>query len=90
MSSSSGLGAGAAVTALGSSAMPQIRHAPGPVSTTSGSIGQTHSAARLGTGGRAGAGTGAGAVIADARGPAFSQWSGSFAKRSRQPGPQKK
>ena len=51
--------------------MPQMRHAPGPVSTTSGSIGQIHSAARLGAGGAAGAG--AEGVIAEARGPAFNQ-----------------
>src|ERR1044072_8787067 len=43
MSSNSGLGRSSNVTIFGSSAMPQIGHAPGAFSRTSGSIGQTYS-----------------------------------------------
>ncbi len=78
MSSSSGLRSGPAAASFGSSAMPQMRQAPGFVSTTSGSIGQTQSAVVPP------------AAIADALGPFASQCAGSAAKRSRQRGPQKK
>ena len=83
MSSSSGFLSSARVTVRGSRAMPQIRQGPGFVSSTSGSIGQTYSTARTG-GWRGRAGTGA--LIAAIDGPAFSQCSGSAAKRSRQRG----
>ncbi len=43
MSRSSGLTSSSSVTTRGSSAMPQIGHAPGPGRTISGCIGQTHS-----------------------------------------------
>ena len=82
MSSSSGFVSSARVTVRGSSAMPQMGQGPGFVSSTSGSIGQTYST--LAPGG-AGA-SGAGALIAAIEGPAFSQCSGSAAKRSRQRG----
>ena len=42
MSRSSGLSSSAAVTVIGSSAMPQIGHAPGPSRTISGCMGQVH------------------------------------------------
>ena len=44
MSASSGLGPESAVTVTGSSAIPQIGHAPGPGRRISGCIGQVHSA----------------------------------------------
>ncbi len=92
MSRSSGFVRGCAWTAFGSSAIPQIRHGLGFVSTTSGSIGQIHSAASAvpadGTGAAAARAGGwvAGAAIADALGPRASQWPGSATKRSRQRG----
>ena len=44
MSASSGLGPDSAVTVTGSSAIPQIGHAPGPERRISGCIGHVHSA----------------------------------------------
>ncbi len=57
MSMSSGFGAASSVTVRGSSAMPQIGHAPGASRTTSRCMGQTYSTlpADCGTGGDAGA-----------------------------------
>ena len=85
MSSSSGFFSSARVTVRGSSAMPQIRQGPGFVSRTSGSIGHTYSTRSPATA-TGGAGAGPGALIAPIEGPAFSQCSGSAAKRSRQRG----
>ncbi len=91
MSSSSGLRSGPAAASFGSSAMPQMRQAPGFGSTTSGSIGQTQSVAvPPAPGAGADAAGAAPAAIADALGPFASQCAGSAAKRSRQRGLQKK
>jgi hypothetical protein len=87
MSTSSGFSGWTAEIDRGSRAMPQTRHAPGFVSTTSGSIGQIH-CADSGAGAHcAGA---AGPAIAEALGPFASQCPGSAAKRSRQRELQKK
>ena len=48
MSPSSEFSGASAVTTIGSSAIPQIGHAPGTSRTISGSIGQVHWGLRLG------------------------------------------
>jgi len=76
MSTSSGLGSPSADATRGSSAMPQIGHAPGALRTISGCIGQVHWPP-------AGAGTGTGGVAAAGADGARNR-AGSAANRSRQ------
>jgi hypothetical protein len=81
MSISSGLGPSSSATTRGSSAMPQIGHAPGRSRTISGCIGQVYSVP-----GAAGASWSAGSL----RSPvSVTKLSGDAVKRSRQLGLQK-
>ena len=83
MSTSSGLGGSSRLTTLGSRAIPQIGHEPGPSCTTSGCMGQVWGRALNAS--ASAEGRVAGSVVAPV---AERNWSGAFSKPARQPSQQ--